>query len=359
MKLKASLLVLFIMFISFWASAQIGLEGVSSGRYEIRKSVKRTPSSEKEAIIVYKDKPKAEVLEQKEQESKLQNPAVLTGENQLGLSENEKREPSLSDQAQSLFSKEANKINDYYREHLEPGDIRRNRLELDILPTVVGINSSSNYSFRDYRTEFNALQVNANMWLTPLIGFSGKYLFSVGADLDAMSVDRSRVPARFELMDLGLSFRKFTGSERESDSLEVSILYGEGKLSVPNDSANRAKLKSGGIGIGIRGRFQSADNYAWIIGGTLYPRLQHSEIATAANFSSGTVEDSLSLKFEIGGAWIFSRESQMVWGISTTVEKNTFSGSATAADPLTNLKPSNVGVSNNLQMFTLGYRWGR
>jgi hypothetical protein len=241
MKLAMGIFIFFIMSHSLNAQAQIGLEGISSGRYEIRKKPIRAPSSEKEAIIVLKEKVKVGAGDAKQNEKVEKNAEPVTVESKISSADSLKKEPTITDQAQSLFSEDATKINEYYRENLSSNDIRRNRLEIDILPTAVGIRSSSNYSFRDYRTDFSALQVNANMWLTPLIGLSGRYLFSLGADLDAISPDNSRYPAKFENLDLGVSFRRFMDSN-DDESLEVNLLYGEEKLSIPNDATSRARL---------------------------------------------------------------------------------------------------------------------
>ena len=53
-----------------------------------------------------------------------------------------------------------------------------------------------------------------------------------------------------------------------------------------------------------------------------------------------------------------TREHQMFWQIYETLERNTFSGTASPADPLTGTAPTGVSVTNSFTFFKLGYTWG-
>jgi hypothetical protein len=268
-------------------------------------------------------------------------------------------EPSIGAQAEALFTNKADKIYDYYAEAIHPDDIRNNRLEVEISPVAVYNESKSNYSFREYQSFYDALRFKANVWLTPLIGVSGKFMFSMTADVDSMESDKSRVPARYEFMDFGLNFRKYFGNSRKSNSLEFSILYSDEKMHTPSDAANRIRINTSGFGLGLKARIPSSVEYAWVLGGSFFPRLQHKETPTSTNVSSGSVEDNSRLGLEFGGEWRLSRSSQLLWGMEASAERNMFDGPASQPDPSTGSTPNNVSVTNAFYMFSLGYRWGQ
>ncbi|KHD88548.1 MAG: hypothetical protein OM95_08540 [Bdellovibrio sp. ArHS] len=397
-----------VTIISFLASAEIshaqtGLEGFASGRYEVRKKTSRKPASEAEAAPVVTDSDgikvrtlkeseleaerKAEEAAQqakaeaarKEEEKKLaeakaaQEKAALLTAPLGGTSspasahpaipvkelpvEADVQEPTLSEHAESLFSSRADRIYDFYREQIHPDDIRNNKVELDVTPVVVYNDSQSNYSFRDYQSFFNALKLKTNVWFTPRIGVSGQIMFSLAADVDSI-VDSSRIPAKYEYLDLGFNFRKFFGVSRKSSSVEFSVLFNESKMNVPSDNTSRARLKTSGLGVGLKARIPTSLNYSWVVGGTFFPRLQHSESTTGVNLSSGSSEESIRIGLDAGGEWKFSREGQMIWNLGVSAERNVFDGAAGVPDPGTGATPSNVSVTNSLYMFSLGYRWG-
>lgn len=357
-----------------YSLAQSSLEGVSTGRYEIRK---RSPASEApsaEDVDVVLKTPKVDAKFSSASTSDSNTPAVIdtkplvlepaTPESEKTQTSTEEPkveevvEPGIQEQAESLFSSKASKIYSFYREQIHPDDIRNNRVEIDILPSLIYNDSQSNYSFRDYQSFFNALKFKSNVWFTPLIGVSGQILFSMAADLDAMSADRSRVSAKFEQMDLGINFRKFFGVSRKASSLEFSVLYSDHKMTVPSDTLSRVRIKSQGLGLGIKSRIPSSTNYAWVLGGSFFPRVQHSEEETGLAISSGSIAESSRVGLELGGEYKFTRESQMIWSLGMTTERNMFNGTATVADPNTGAAPSNVSVTNSTYLFSLGYRWG-
>ncbi|AHZ85755.1 hypothetical protein Bb109J_c0094 [Bdellovibrio bacteriovorus] len=392
MKSSFSFLIFAALFASaFPATAQVGLEGFSSGRYEVRKANKRSPASEAEATPVITDsegvavrtlktseleaEKKAEA-EKKEKElaAKKEAEAKAAAETQAATAASvapaaapkvagaeaspEVEEPTIGEQAESLFSDKASKIFEFYREQIHEDDIRNNRLELDVMPVVAYNDSQSNYTFRDYQSFFNALKIRSNVWFTPLIGVSGQILFSFAADVDSVQADQSRVSAKYEFVDLGLNFRKFFGVSRKSNSLEFSLLLSDNKMTVPSDNTSRVRIKTQGLGVGLKARIPTSANYAWTLGGSFFPRLQHSESATGVNIQSGASEESVRIGLDVGGEWKFTRESQMIWSLGASAERNVFDGAAGLPDPGTGLTPNNVSVTNSLYMFSLGYRWG-
>ncbi|WP_413292012.1 hypothetical protein ACLSU7_11365 [Bdellovibrio sp. HCB185ZH] len=369
--------------------AQSSLEGFSTGRYEVRKALtpavktKRNPAQAANAEVVeaMKDDPVAATTAAAAvtttSASTAQTPATTTAVSTVVTTTPAPTsapaatvtpvpsvapvatEPSIGDQAEALFTNKADKIYDYYAETIHPDDIRNNRLEVEISPVAVYNESKSNYSFREYQSFYDALRFKANVWLTPLIGVSGKFMFSMTSDIDSMEADKSRVPAKYEFLDLGLNFRKYFGNSRKSNSLEFSVLYGQDKMNTPSDAANRIRISSTGFGLGLKARIPTSVEYAWVLGGSFFPRLQHKETATSTGVSSGSIEESSRLGVEFGGEWRLSRSSQLLWGLEASAERNMFDGPASQPDPSTGVTPKNVSVTNSLYLFSLGYRWGQ
>lgn len=368
--------------VQLWAPislAQSSLEGFHTGRYEMHKSTKksRKPSSVTEEasaapgskedelkVSLKKSDEKAQKVVEAEVDKlpakveKLNEPVVVPPVAAKTEAAAEAVEPGISEQAQSLFSNQSEKIYEFYREQIHPDDVRNNKVELEFSPVAIYNDSSSNYSFRNYNSYFNAVKLKANLWFTPLIGVSGKFMFSMGADFDANDGSNSREAAKYELMDLGINFRKFFGTSRNSNSLEFSVLYTDDKVKMSSDATGRVNIKSSGIGLGLKARLPASASYAWTVGGSFFPRLQHRESEAGAAISSGASEENTRMNFDFGGEWVFSRESQLIWSLGVTTERNLFDGAALAPDPSTGSTPSNVSVTNSMYLFSLGYRWG-
>ncbi|MEK2689528.1 hypothetical protein [Bdellovibrio sp. GT3] len=359
--------------------AQSSLEGISTGRYEVRKNsaptkLNRNPAQAvpEVSVTLKEDKTAAAVVEAEPAVSPTQKAVVATSapapEAVVAAAPAASItpvptavptvEPSITDQAEALFSNKADKIYDYYAESVHPEDVRNNRLEVEISPLAVYNDSQSNYSFRDYQSFYNALRFKANVWLTPLIGVSGKFVFSLGSDVDSMEADASRVAVKYEQLDVGLNLRKYFGNSRKANSLEFALLFSDNKMKPPTDAVNRVGISTSGFGLGMKMRVPSSVDYAWVYGGSFFPRLQHTEQGNVSNISSGSVAENSRLALELGGEWRLSRSSQILWGLEASAEKNMFDGSATVPDPSTGTTPKNVSVTNSAYVFSLGYRWG-
>jgi hypothetical protein len=347
-----------LFFMMNFAFAQSPLEGVETGRYEIHheaslaavvlKHAKKTrkPSSEDaETKVAVEQKAEAEI--------KVQAPALVVDNSE------EKLEPSLSEQGRELLNGKVDKIYEFYQERIHPDDPRNNRVEIQISPGFMHNESKSNYSFRDYGSSFSNLTFESRVWFTPLIGVSGKFTFSFAADLSGDKVTQSRIPAHYEFLDLAVNLRNYFGLSRKAKSWELDLLYTDYKLDAPSDNNYRARLKSSGLGLGLKTRLPTSASYAWTLGASFFPRLQHSEEATGAAIQSGGGAESARIGFDVGGEYKFTRFSQVIWSVGMMSEKNLFSGSAGLVDPATGQTPSNVGVTSTFYMFNLGYRWGQ
>lgn len=267
-------------------------------------------------------------------------------------------EPTLSEQTKALFGSDYGKIREFYQEQIHPDDPRLNRVEIQLVPGLAYNDSKSNYSYRSYQMNYGEMDIQANVWATPLMGITGGLRSSFGASLRGDSATNSMLPVKNEEMNFGLKFRRFDGLSRKSNSTEFSLLYSETTLSLPVDSTARSRLKSSGVGLGLSLKMPTSAQHAWIFGGQFFPRLQHTETKSALDLSSGSSAENFRLGLDLGGEFRMSRESQLVYDMGWSMEKNLFDGPAAAVDAESGVTPSNVTVTNTLLKFSFGYRWG-
>jgi hypothetical protein len=271
----------------------------------------------------------------------------------------EVEEPAVADQVRDLVMGNEQPVVEAYREQIHPDDIRLNRIELDVLPGVISNSSKSSYSFRNYNTFAPKVLIGAHFWMTPFLGFYGNYTTSMGGDIEDDPSTRSRSTAQHEWSEIGLDIRKFFGMSRKSNSLQFGLHFSEYKFTVPGDDMNRVSLRSSGIGLHLLSRIPVAPSYAWIFGGKIIPRVQHSELGTGISLSSGSTGESTRLDLIFGGEFKMARQNQIAWDITTSFEKNQFGGQADLNDPETGSRPKGVSVENTFVIFSLGYRWGQ
>jgi hypothetical protein len=267
-------------------------------------------------------------------------------------------EPTITQQAQSLFTANPEKVLGFYQDQFDEEDTRQNKIEISFAPSYITNESSSNFSYRNFRSVFSGMNLGASVWLTPAIGVGGNFLFSLGGDTSGDAVTGTHSPARHEFLDMALKFRQFFGFTQSSRSVEFDILYSDYKFAAPADDLYRAKTKTSGLGVKMTLKLPSSNDIAWLVGGSFYPRLQHSESKTGVDIKSGDNTENVRVGLQLGAEVKLSRRAQIFYEASAMSEKNLFEGSAKLADPATGLTPKNVSVTNNFYIFTLGYRWG-
>lgn len=268
-------------------------------------------------------------------------------------------QPNLIEQVKSIVSDDEQPIIEAYKEQIHPDDVRLNQIEIGIVAGAISNTSNSNYSFRNYSTFSPQMGIGGKLWLTPFLGLYGQYTTSLGADISSDAGTGTHVSVQHEITELGFDLRKFYGMSRKANSLHYGLFYSEYKLSVPSDDAHRAHLRSSGLGIRLFARVPVAPTYSWIFGGKLVPRLQHHERATGISLSSGSPGESSRVDLSLGGEFKMSRQSQIIWDLTVSHEKNQFTGEASHVDPETGQRPKGVSVNNTLTIFSLGYRWGQ
>lgn len=268
-------------------------------------------------------------------------------------------EPTVVEQVKELVSNNDQPLIEAYKEQIHPDDTRLNQLEIGILPGVIGDKSSSNYSFRSYNTFSPKISIDGKLWLTPFLGVYGNYMTSLGGDVSSDPGSNSHVLAQHEMTEFGFDLRRFFGMSRKSNSLQCGLFYSEYRFTVPGDDTHRVRLRSSGLGLRMFTRIPVAPGYSWIFGGKLIPRVQHQEQTTGISLYSGGSGESSRVDLSLGGEFKMTRQSQIIWELTVSHEKNQFTGEASHTDPETGQKPKGVSVNNTLTIFSFGYRWGQ
>lgn len=331
-------------------------EGVQSGRYQIRVPSKDEPPIKDEAQeVVTPKKKKIRKTASEEKSVPATQPVAIPPKDEKAAEA--AVTPSYADQVKDLVSGRNEPIV-AYKEQVHPDDIRRNQIEINISPGILYYDSKSSFSYRNCRSYSPVVFAGGEIWWTPFIGLYGQYGMTSGADVVENGAINSRIPVTYELIEGGLDFRSFFGMSRRSNSMTFGIHYLENKFIVPSDNLFRSRTKSSGIGFHFQGRFPVAPSYSWILGAKMEPRISHTEYGTALNLQSGSSPESSRMTLQLGGEFKLSREHQMIWMLSTSLEKNQFTGSANMTDPETSLTPQGTSVTQTMSLLTLGYRWG-
>lgn len=346
-----------------FAFAQSPLDGVQSGRYEIHRSAAVVAEEPVEKPVrkpaqAAKQKPRLKSLEVTQAPSAVSAPSESPALPVVHHPE-VPEEPTLAEQAQKLVEGNVEQVYNFYREQVHPDDPRNNRVEVEIKTGYFANDSKSNYSYREYSGTLPTLGIDASVWLTPMIGLGGQYMFSLTGDITGNRATSSRVSAHYEFLDLSFKMRYYFGLSRKSSSIEFDLLYTDSKMNVPSDNTDRLRTKSSGLGLGLKARMPRSASFAWTAGASLFPRINHTEDTTGLIVQSGSTAESVRVGLDVGGEFKFSRIHQITLKAGVETEKNLFQGNATQVDPLMGQTPSNVSVTNTLYMLTLGYRWGQ
>lgn len=353
------------------AQADFTRQLLSSGRYDIKKQddpkpVKsRRPASETGVVAdpapAKVESPAAAAPQSAAPVQAIEaNPASIAGPvaEKVAESVENDEEPGVVDQVKSLFA-EDDSLLERYQERVHPEDPRLNRLEIEGRSILSTAKSSSNYSFRDYNTSYPAMDLRSSVWMAPGFGLTGSIRFSLGASVAGDTATGSMDPVRDEELEMGLRFRRYFGLSRLSPSFEFDVIYLDHSFNVSTDSVSRPRWKTSGLGFGLKSRMPVSADRAWILGGRIFPRLQHQESKTSVAASSGESRENIRFDLEGGTELVFGRGHQVLLGLQLGAERYLFDGSADPMDPVTGLTPSNVTVTNSFLNFSFGYRWGR
>lgn len=245
-----------------------------------------------------------------------------------------------------------------YREQVHEEDPRRNLLDIEFAPTFVYLDSSSNYWFRNYSLSAPGFKFGAHIWITPFFGIHTSMTNSLGASVYSTVDTKDRVAVDLSWFEAGFLWRRYMGVGRKAASFSLSLDFVENQIRPSTLATNRMRTKSSGVRVGIEASVPSSNSFAWQVGGTLTPRLDHSEHSPSTGLTSGTKDQTTEVGIWFGGLHTLDRANQLYWRLQETVERSQFEGTASTADPANGATPSGVTVTTGTTQFIFGYRWG-
>lgn len=340
-KFLQSILCIGVLGFTSHLQAQSSLLEISSGRYEIRKidstsGQKRKPASVESEPSLKVD-PKSNPAETSAVPSgpPAQVPAPLTAPVQT-------EGPQRTD-----LKFQATEISQ---------ELNQPRLEFSIGSILVSHKSESNYSYRDYETKLQALQLQGRFWVSSKVALEGQIINSLNGSIADSKVNQTQAP-------YGLEEMKLSALQQEEFSLgnrtRFSLSYIDSKHGVSSKAQAKLGYQSSGLGFGFQFHTNESPQHLLIFSADLYPRLSHKENSGTTSVSSGSAPQSSRVDLGFGGEYHLNPRSVFIWGLDLNYTKNLFEGPASASDPITSVTPQNVSVDQSSFIFKLGYRWGR
>jgi hypothetical protein len=343
-------------------------EAIDTGRYQIKNDVSESNSLVKNKVKKRKISSEGiqdDIQKSSESSKNTDNKTHDEAENKIkdeNLSDKNKElktEPNLVDQVKDLVLGNPQPTIELYKEQVHPDDVRLNKLEINVTPGFLYVDSKSNYSFKNFTSASPFAQMGAAIWFTPLLGINGSYGLTTAADINEGFSSNNKTSVVFEKIELAADYRKFFGMSRRSNSVTIGLHYIENTFSPAADNLKRVKSKTNGIGFHFQSRFPIAPSFSWILGAKLEPKLSHQEQDTGINLRSGDSVETSRFGFNFGSELKLSRHHQMILNLDLSTEKNKFSGLANTQDPESLVTPNGVSINNSQIIFSLGYRWGQ
>ena len=212
--------------------------------------------------------------------------------------------------------------------------------------------SESSFSYRNSTIAAPAFAVQAKVWLSSQFAIGGRYLSTFGAHIEDTS--SSTLSASINETAYGIYFKKpFSNS-----SLTFGIEYQDSNSGFAGETVSKVKTKSSGFRLGIEGEFQSSETSSWSIGFAASPKLNHEESAAATQVQSGADINAYSLESSIERRWKFDADNALYIRLEHKVERDLFTGPASAPDLITGATPNGVAVTVGKTLIQFGYNWG-
>jgi hypothetical protein len=256
-----------------------------------------------------------------------------------------------------LLGGDEERMNQYLNQ-VHPQDPRQNLVNLSVATGYLYQGSSSESWYRRFHSSGPGVTVDADVWLSPMLGINLDYFTTLSADVLAEPTSNKRILVDHRFMNLGFQFRRYSSFSRKSPSVTWGIQYSEYQMIVPKAEDNRAILKSTGASVGVVATVPKTNTTAWTVGGDLYPKMKVSEGKTAIQVKSGNNPTAYGFRFVFGQIHTIDRSGQMFWRISHRVDKTVYAGDSSPVDPIGGAALTGVSVTSGTSMFEVGYTWG-
>ena len=227
----------------------------------------------------------------------------------------------------------------------------RHILEIGIATAYLYENAESGYSYRQANMGGPAYAANARAWLTPEFGIGGEYFSTLGGQVS----DRgSAVAASRTQIAYGIYLKKVFAQA----NLTFGVEYVDSQFKVAAETVSKLKTRSSGVRVSFDGEFLSTPTSSWALGFSAMPKLQHEESAAATVVRSGSSVDGYAVGASICRHWKFDSSNAVYLRLEHHLERDLFSGTASAADPIGGATPTGVAATVGTTLIQFGYSWG-
>jgi hypothetical protein len=245
-----------------------------------------------------------------------------------------------------------------YQNFLAPDDIRRNNVELEIAPGYVYNESASQYWPRSYNSATPSGRLGLNVWFTPFFGVNTSFTKTFLGTAQKQFNSTSQTPSMDQWLTIGLRFRRFSSSSQMASGLTLGLDYYDYQRKLPADDLYRNRLSTSAVLLSAESRVPTSETVAWLFKLEYMPVMIHREEALGRDVKSGTSPQSFGAGVSIGPEFKMNRGNRLFMRGRLNYERDSFSGTASTANPGTGEIPENVTVSNTFLFFEMGYIWG-
>jgi len=270
----------------------------------------------------------------------------------------EKEKPTVAEEFRDIVVGGSTDDIERYQNFLAPDDIRRNNVELEIAPGYVYNDSVSQYWARSYNSATPSGRLGLNVWFTPFFGVNTTYTKTFLGTVQKQFNSTSQTPAMDQWLTIGLRFRRFASSSQMSPGLTLGVDYSDYQRKLPADDLFRNRISTSGLLLSAESRIPSSETIAWLFKLDYMPVMIHREGALGRDVKSGSSPQSFGAAVSIGPELKMNRGNRLFMRGRVQYERNSFSGIANTANPVTGEFPENVAVSNTFVFFEMGYVWG-
>jgi hypothetical protein len=243
-----------------------------------------------------------------------------------------------------------------YKKQIHPQDPRTNLLDISLAPGYFYQASQSSYQYRRYNTNGPGLGLGMSLWLTPFFGVQTDWFSSLNASQKGPG--GNVVAAELQDFQAGIRFRKHFGYSRRAAFISWGLDFHDATHKVSRDGTNAVGKRTQGFSLGLEAVIPTSVGYAHQFQIDFRPTLTHGELISGNTVRSGTKNETSGVALGVGGQWTLDRRNQLFWRTQLSVERNLFSGQASAPDPSTGQTPQGVSVNNTMLMFQFGFKWG-
>lgn len=227
----------------------------------------------------------------------------------------------------------------------------RRLLDISIGSAYLYQDSESAYSLRRSTMSAPGYGVDAKVWFSPEFAVGGRYFSTLGGNISGGGGDLAT-----NLTDTAFGIylrRPFTNS-----NLTFGFEFVESNFDVSDSALGKLKAKSTGFRLAIEGEFATSESGAWLVGFSASPKLQHEEGSTATHAQSGKGVSAYAIGASVERRWKFDDANALFVRVQHRIERDLFTGTVTAADPVGGATPSGVSVTVGTTLIQFGYNWG-